>query len=55
MTSTETQSTGPTFSSRKPRMNHVAMSLAPDDLDEEHRKLRADFLAKDEQYMVIRL
>jgi hypothetical protein len=34
MTSTETQSTGPTFSSRKPRMNHVAMSLAPDELDE---------------------
>ena len=45
MTTTETESTGPTFSSRKPRMNHVAMSLAPDDLDEEHRKLRADFLA----------
>ena len=31
MTSTETQPTGPTFASRKPRMNHVAMSLAPDD------------------------
>ena len=31
MTSTETQSTGPTFASRKPRFNHVAMSLAPDD------------------------
>ena len=44
MTSTETQPTGPTFSSRKPRMNHVAMSLAPEMLDEEHRKLRADFL-----------
>ena len=44
-TAGETQSTGPTFSSRKPRMNHVAMSLAPGDLDEEHRKLRADFLA----------
>jgi len=44
-TSGETQSTGPAFSSRKPRMNHVAMSLAPGDLDEEHRKLRADFLA----------
>jgi len=26
-------------------MNHVAMSLSPDQLDEEHRKLRADFLA----------
>jgi len=45
MTSTETQSTGPEFTSRKPRMNHVAMSLSPDQLDEEHRKLRADFLA----------
>ena len=44
MTSTETQPTGPTFASRKPRMNHVAMSLAPEMLDEEHRKLRADFL-----------
>ena len=44
MTSTETQPAGPTFASRKPRMNHVAMSLAPDMLDEEHRKLRADFL-----------
>ena len=45
MTSTETRSTGPEFASRKPRMNHVAMSLSPDQLDEEHRKLRADFLA----------
>src|ERR1043166_9834550 len=44
MTSTETQSTGPAFASRKPRINHVAMSLAPDDLDEEHRRLRAEFL-----------
>jgi hypothetical protein len=44
-TSSEAQSTGPAFSSRKPRMNHVAMSLSPDELDEEHRKLRADFLA----------
>ena len=44
MTSTETQPAGPTFASRKPRMNHVAMSLAPEMLDEEHRKLRADFL-----------
>ena len=34
--------TGPTFA-RKPRFNHVAMSLAPEELDEEHRKLRADF------------
>ena len=44
MTSTETQPTGPTFASRKPRMNHVAMSLAPDMLDETHRTLRAEFL-----------
>ena len=44
-TPSETQSTGPEFTSRKPRMNHVAMSLSPDQLDEEHRKLRADFLA----------
>ena len=44
-TSSEAQSTGPDFSSRKPRMNHVAMSLSPDELDEEHRRLRADFLA----------
>ena len=36
---------GPAFTSRKPRFNHVAMSLGADDLDEEHRKLRADFYA----------
>jgi hypothetical protein len=36
---------GPTFDTRKPRFNHVAMSLPADDLDEEHRKLRADFYA----------
>ncbi|HET9728841.1 MAG TPA: VOC family protein [Acidimicrobiia bacterium] len=36
---------GPSFTSRKPRFNHVAMSLRADDLDEEHRKLRADFYA----------
>ena len=35
--------TGPRFASRKPRFNHVAMSLLPDELDEEHRKLRCDF------------
>ena len=35
--------TGPRFASRKPRFNHVAMSLLPDELDEEHRKLRGDF------------
>jgi len=34
---------GPAFTSRKPRFNHVAMSLTADMLDEEHRKLRADF------------
>jgi len=34
---------GPTFDSRKPRFNHVAMSLPAEGLDEEHRKLRADF------------
>ena len=28
---------------RKPRFNHVAMSLPADLLDEEHRKLLADF------------
>jgi hypothetical protein len=37
--------TGPAFTSRKPRFNHVAMSLPADDLDDEHRKLRADFYA----------
>ena len=35
--------TGPAFTTRKPRFNHVAMSLTPEMLDEEHRKLRADF------------
>src|SRR5437879_12390021 len=35
--------TGPTFATRKPRFNHVAMSLTPEMLDEEHRKMRADF------------
>ena len=30
---------------RKPRFNHVAMSLPPDLLDEEHRKLLVDFYA----------
>ncbi len=38
-------SAGPEFGTRKPRFNHVAMSLAADQLDEEHRKLRADFYA----------
>ena len=45
MTSTENKPAGPEFSSRKPRMNHVAMSLSPEMLDEEHRRLRADFLS----------
>jgi hypothetical protein len=35
---------GPAFE-RTPHFNHVAMSLSPDALDEEHRKLRADFYA----------
>jgi hypothetical protein len=34
---------GPAFDTRKPRFNHVAMSLTADMLDEEHRKQRADF------------
>src|SRR3954466_13606688 len=34
---------GPAFGSRKPRFNHVAMSLTAEMLDDEHRKLRADF------------
>jgi len=34
---------GPEFTGRKPRFNHVAMSLTSEMLDEEHRKLRADF------------
>jgi hypothetical protein len=45
MTSTETQPAGPEFASRKPRMNHVAMSLSPEMLDEEHRRLRGEFLS----------
>ena len=45
MTSTETQAAGPEFASRKPRMNHVAMSLSPEELDEAHRRLRAEFLS----------
>jgi hypothetical protein len=36
---------GPSFTSRKPRFNHVAMSLSADALDEENRKARADFYA----------
>jgi hypothetical protein len=37
--------TGPNFGTRKPRLNHVAMSLAPEMLDEEHRKSIVDFYA----------
>jgi hypothetical protein len=36
---------GPEFTGRRPRFNHVAMSLPADSLDEENRKLRADFYA----------
>jgi hypothetical protein len=36
---------GPSFTTRTPRFNHVAMSLPADELDEEHRKARADFYA----------
>jgi hypothetical protein len=36
---------GPKFADRKPKFNHVAMSLPAEQLDEEHRKLRADFYA----------
>ena len=43
MTSTEATSIGPRFGARKPRLNHVAMSLAPDTLDEEHRRLIVEF------------
>jgi len=34
---------GPEFTGRRPRFNHVAMSLSAEQLDEENRKLRADF------------
>src|SRR6478752_6395371 len=34
---------GPTFGERKPKFNHVAMSLPAEELDEAHQKLRADF------------
>ena len=58
MTSTETKPAGPEFSSRKPRMNHVAMSLSPEMLDEEHRQVfqvhnieQFVFLIADEPHM----
>ncbi len=34
---------GPKYTTRQPRLNHVAMSLTPDKLDERHRTERADF------------
>jgi hypothetical protein len=43
MTSMQPTSTGPRFGARKPRLNHVAMSLSPDLLDEEHRRCIVDF------------
>jgi hypothetical protein len=44
MTTTQpSRSTGPTFGKRKPRLNHVAMSLPADLLDEQHRRLIVDF------------
>jgi hypothetical protein len=43
MTSTQTTRTGPRFGARKPRLNHVAMSLPPDLLDDEHRRLLVEF------------
>lgn len=45
MTSTQPISPGPRFGARKPRLNHVAISLSPDLLDEEHRRLIVDFYA----------
>ena len=45
MAATETKSKGPRFGARKPRLNHVAMSLSPDVLDEENRRLITDFYA----------
>jgi len=43
MTSTEATRTGPQFGTRKPRINHVAMSLPADLLDEQNRKDLVDF------------
>ena len=34
---------GPVFTSRAPRINHVAMGLPPAELDADHRRLRAEF------------
>lgn len=44
MTATDAGPEGPPrFTSRRPRFNHVAMSLPADLLDEEHRRLLVDF------------
>jgi hypothetical protein len=43
MTQVEKAVNEPKFASRNPRFNHVAMSLAPEMLDEEHRTLLASF------------
>jgi hypothetical protein len=43
MTSTQSTSTGPRFGTRKPRLNHVAMSLPADLLDAEGRQQIVDF------------
>lgn len=43
MTSTQPATDLPRFTSRRPRINHVAMSVPADLLDEEHRKLLVDF------------
>lgn len=44
--SEELLSAPPEFTSRKPRFNHVAMSLPADLLDEEHRRLLVDFYTR---------
>ena len=43
MTQVENVVNEPEFASRNPRFNHVAMSLAPEMLDAEHRALLTDF------------
>jgi hypothetical protein len=43
MTTTEPTTDRPRFGSRKPRLNHVAMSLPADLLDQEHRRLIVSF------------
>ncbi len=46
MTKIEPQIDEPEFASRKPRFNHVAMSLPSEMLDAEHRALLTAFYAK---------